>query len=193
MWVASAGEASKIYTTELSDITQGITQNSRIGTEIVGKNFEVNLNVYNKTNNELFLRFTLIERAGRGATGDITDASGLYQDPAGSVNSYAGAVSVAQSAPIMWKYDTKGSVKVLKDKVISMPKNNGGNEGSTRSIKWNVPYDKKIRFVSDTVQGGSNQSRRVSLITTAWSPVSTTQATYTYQVDGWGKFNFKDM
>jgi len=190
-----AANAGTMYTTELTDVTQGITQNQRIGTEIIGKNFELTVNLYNKTNNELFIRLALLEEEARGATSTIDSASGIFLDPAGSVTSYSNSLTVTTdgNAPVMWKFDTKGSINVLKERLFILPKNNGGNEGSNKLVKWNVPYDKKIRFASDNVTGALNQSRRVSLVATAWAPVGGTQTTYTYQIDGWGKFNFKDM
>jgi len=189
--------ASQMQTTQLTDISQGITQNQRIGAEIIGNNFQLYYNVYNKTNNELYVRVTLIEEDTRGSTGGIDTTSSIYRDPAGNVTSYTSAISVAQNAPVMWQYD-KSSVKVLKDQILYVPRNSGGNDGSNRKIYWNIPWHNKIRWANDgvpssTVSGAYNQSKRVCLLTTAWAPVGGTQSTYTYDVDGWVKFNFKDI
>jgi hypothetical protein len=187
-----AGNAAEMYVTQLSDIEQGITQNQRIGAEVIGNNFELLLNIYNKTNNELFVRFAVLEEIGRGGTVTISDTTGLFRDPPGNVTSFTNITSVAENGHVMWPFD-KSTVKVLKEKVLLIPKNNGGSDGATRTIKWYIPYKEKIRWVSDTATGPANQNRRIQLVATAWAPVGGTQTTYTYQVDGWGKFNFKDI
>lgn len=185
--------ASQMLTSQLTDVPIGTSANQRIGNEIVGDHFEILLNVYNTTNNDLFVRVSLLAEEARGATTDIDVTTGIYRTPNGDVTNLTTAVSSAPNAAIMWPYDTRGTVKVLKDKVLKIPKSNGGNEGSTKTIKWYVPYEKKITFVNQGSQGEFNQSKRVTLLCTAWSPASTTQSTYTYNVNGIMQFFFKDQ
>jgi len=187
-----SANASDLVFLPLTDVPSGTDNKGRIGVEITGDRFEITYNLYNKTNNDLFIRMALVEGAGRGATEDLSSTSGLYQDPDGNVVSFATAIGVAANASVMWKFDTPSSVKVLKEQVYRLPKFNSGNNGSSRLIKWKIPYKQKIRFVNPTQQGALMQSRRVHLLLTAWCPAGGTQSTYTYDMDANCIFYFKD-
>jgi len=192
-FAAIASNAAAFGGSNLTDVTTGTASYNRIGNEILGSRFEISLNLYNKTNNDLFIRVSLLEEAGRGGTVTLAKTLGMYQNPLGQVTSYDGATTATASAAVMWPFDTQGSIIKLKDKVFKLPKNNGGDSGSTRSFKWNIPWEKKIRFINETEQGAYNQNRRVTLLFTAWSPSGGDQATYTYDVDGYSRFYYKDM
>lgn len=192
-YAAVNSNAASLGGSNLTDVATGTNSYNRIGNEIVGNRFEISLNLFNKTNNDLFIRVSLLEESGRGGTATIGKGTGIYQNPLGQVTSYDGAVLATASGPVMWPYDGQGSVLVLKDKVFKLPKNNGGSNSATRSFKWNIPWEKKIRFINETNQGEYNQNKRVTMLFTAWSPSGGDQATYTYDIDGYSRFYYKDM
>lgn len=192
-FAAVVSNASILGGSNLTDIETGTTSYNRIGNEVFGSRFEISLNLTNGTNNDLFVRVSLLEEAGRGGTVTIATDTGIYQNPLGQVTSFDGATLATPAGPVMWHYDTQGSIIALKDKVFKLPKNNGGSDGATKSFKWNVPWEKKIRFINETDQGQYNQSRRVTLTFAAWSPSGGTQSTYTYTVDGYARLYYKDM
>lgn len=184
--------ASTMAIADLCDVELGNDNNHRIGNEIVGTHFDVLLSLFNTTNNDLFVRVSLIELEGRGGTAEISTALGLFLDPNGNVTNYTTAVATAANAAVMYQWDTKSSCRVLKEKVYKVAKNNGGSSSSTRTLKWKVPWAKKVRFANPSQQGPGLQNRRVALVTTAWSPNGGSQSTYTYALDGILKFYFKD-
>lgn len=192
-FVGVTGNAGTLGGSNLTDITTGTNSYNRIGNEVMGNRFEISLNLTNGTNNDLFVRVSLLEEAGRGGTATITKDLGIYQNPLGQVTNYDGATLATAAGPVMWPFDSQGSIIPLKDKVFKLPKNGTGIASSTRSFKWNIPWEKKIRFINETDQGAYNQNRRVSLLFTAWSPTGGTQTTYTYQVDGYCRLYYKDM
>jgi len=161
-------------------------------TSVTSRYFDILLSLFNTTNSDLFVRLSLIELAGRGSTANVTKDLGLFRGPNGNVVTYEQAITVAANAAVMYPYDHKGSCIVLKEKTIKIGKNNGGSSTSSRTIKWKVPWSKKIRFVDPDHQGEFQQNKRVTIIATAWSPEGGEQATYTYEIDGIVKFYFKD-
>jgi len=183
--------ASNIVPVQLTDIPVGTDNNTRVGNEVEGIYFDVLLSLFNTTNNDLFVRVALLELAGRGSTGNITKDSGIFRGPNGNVVTFEAATTIAANAGVMYEYD-KGSCTLLKEKVYKIGKNNGGSSTSSRTVKWRVPWSKKIRFVDPTHQGEFQQNKRVTLVVTAWSPAGSDQSTYTYDIDGICKFYFKD-
>lgn len=189
--------ASELIAAALTDIPQSLSSNGRIGIEVTGEYIDILANVLNTTANDLFVRFALVELAGRGGTEDISTTTGMFLDPDGLLTSHSLATAATTtfpgvpSAAIMYKYDP-ASVTLLKEKVVKVSKANSGNDSSSRTIRWKVPYPKKITYSANAVQGALIESRRVSLVVTAWSPTSTTQSTYTYVLNAQMQFYFKD-
>lgn len=184
--------AAGVLTAQLTDVISGSNNNERVGNEVTGSHFDILLNLFNKTNNDLFVRVALIEQEGRGATVDIDPDTTMLLGPNGNVVSYNAATTIAENAAVMWQYDTKGSVNILREKVYKLGKYNSGNESSSRACKWIVPWTKRIRYASPSEQGALLQSKRVTLVLTAWSPAGGDQSTYTYAVDGCMKYYYRD-
>lgn len=188
--------AADLVVAQLTDIATGTDNNSRIGNEITGAWFEILLNVYNKTNNDLFVRISLLQFDGLGGSGDLTKSTVCLLKPEGDAVDFQTATDTtlggAYHASVMYPWDTKGAVKILRERVLKIAKNNGGDSGSTRTIKWNIPWERTIRYVNSTDQGPLKQNHRVACVVTAWSPSGGPQATYTYALDGILKFYYKD-
>lgn len=184
--------AGEIVTKQLTDVTAGTDNLSRIGVEVTGSHFEILLNTFNKTNNDLFVRVSLLELHGRGGTVDIDSGTEIFQNPEGRVVDFVAATTEASHAAVMYPWDNKGSVKVLRERVLKIAKNNGGDAGSSRTIKWKIPWNKTIRYVSPEEQGALKQNRRVTLVVTAWAPNGGLQTDYEFTLDAVLKFYFKD-
>lgn len=188
----AGGNAGSMYTSQLTDIETGNDNNHRIGNEVLGNKFDVLLTMYNKANSDMYVRVALLELDGIGATGNIDRLSDIFESPNGNATSYDNAVGIAANAAVMWPYYQKGAVKVLREKIVKLPKNNGGSSSSSRTIKWLVPWAKKIKYISPTQQGANAQNKRVTLVLTAWSPEGGTQTSYEYENDGLFRFYYQD-
>lgn len=177
---------------QLTDVETGADNNHRVGNEILGSRFEGTITLANTTNNDLLVRVALLEQSGIGETGDLTGDSVILQSPLGNAVNLNDASGLMANATVMWPFNQQGAIKVLKQQVVKIPRMNDGAASNTRTLKWYVPWMKRIRYISPTQQGANAQNKRVSLLITAWSPNGGTQSSYTYTVDALMRFFYVD-